>query len=310
MREIPSPVASWRLLSSSSWHGGSPLELGGTGCNFTSDGLVLASTCMASAAHSPALRFGTTASFTICGHFQSRIAGATLLAKFGPTAPTTPPAARASSISFSTSTFRGFAISLADTGHGLGIDLQDGLGVSTHEELGRATLADGAWHHICVVFQRAAYLPQLVVYVDGTVSETLALRGSRLRHLASVDNAAPLLLGRRSGHRTSPAGLRDVAIWTRALLPEHVAAVFHRGLPAPRTRTRHRPADGAGTFRMRQHPVAEQELPRGTEGHQLAWWSATGLLLAPMGIAGCVLRRRSMQSLGGGVGRWVARALC
>ena len=69
---------------------------------------------------------------------------------------------------------RGFGIEVGED-RGVGINLADRLGVSAHEEVGRARLADGVWRHVCAVLQRLPKPSQLAVYVDGTLLLTYLL---------------------------------------------------------------------------------------------------------------------------------------
>lgn len=126
----------------------------------------------------------------------------------------------------------GFGLELGETA-GLGINLADLGGVSVHQELGRSSLTDGGWRHACMVLQRKPRA-QLAVYIDGVHSERLSLQGSRMQRLRSLDNGRPLFIGRRSLEEPglSPDGaFGELALWSRALLPEHVQQLFREGLP-------------------------------------------------------------------------------
>lgn len=334
----PSPTAGWPLASSSlaSMHGGASLSLHGDQCarTWTGDedgGLTFGSSCFASANNSPSLSLGA-GSFSACLRFRTSFAGVPLLSKLGPIS-----AAAAANANL----LRGISITTADGGQGLGISLADGVGVSSFEEIGRSALADGRWHHACIVLQRATHAPSLSLYVDGRQSEARSLRGSRLLHLGVLDTAAPLLLGRLRGGTSSVeaftgshvwnASVREVALWTRALLPEHVAAIASKGLPPSHLRRRQhmqrqmhmQTTSGAGSVGMSSAGTAPDVLQLSDdpaqhayrEGRQqrarLPWWTtAVGLLLAPIAFAGCALRRRRLQITSAGIGRWLARTIC
>ena len=227
---VPTPQAAWPLDGSVHSSLGD-IALSGYNCSWT-DGHAIGtralslSGCFGIAAHSASLAFGA-GSLTACTRFRSATRGAALISKL-------------SRVGHAT---RGFSIELGED-RGLGVSLADATGVSAHEELGRTNLADGQWHHACVVLSRPPS-PQLAVYVDGKLSESLSLRASRLRHLGSLDNEAPLLLGRKAIHGASEheggggspgSALGEVAVWSRALFPEQVAVLFRSGLPSVRPR--------------------------------------------------------------------------
>ena len=239
---VPTPQAAWPLDGSVHSSLGD-IALSGYNCSWT-DGHAIGtralslSGCFGIAAHSASLAFGA-GSLTACTRFRSATRGAALISKL-------------SRVGHAT---RGFSIELGED-RGLGVSLADATGVSAHEELGRTNLADGQWHHACVVLSRPPR-PQLAVYVDGKLSESLSLRASRLRHLGSLDNEAPLLLGRKAIHDGgsgdgmrgvepsseheggggSPgSALGEVAVWSRALFPEQVALLLRSGLPSDRPR--------------------------------------------------------------------------
>lgn len=238
------PAVAWALDGTADTaYGGAHLSLRGKCVSPWTDGpaagnasyraLRVMPSCSAEAIHSPSLAVGR-GSFSACARFRTSTPGAPLLAKL------------------KSSGGAGFAVEVAEGGHGIGISLADSLGTSVHEELGRLALADGQWHHTCVVLQRWG-AAQLAVYLDGRESERLRLDGSRLASLGSVDSDASLLLGRRTPAASeavemAPAdrtgqdrgdALREVAIWSRALLPEHVASLAKHGLPPPRPRRHH-----------------------------------------------------------------------
>jgi hypothetical protein len=241
---LPTPQAAWPLDGSVQSSLGD-IALRGYNCSWT-DGHAIGtralslSGCFGIAAHSASLAFGS-GSLTACARFRSATRGTALISKLSRVGRAT----------------RGFSIELGED-RGLGVSLADATGVSAHEELGRTNLADGQWHHACVVLSRPPR-PQLAVYVDGKLSESLSLRASRLRHLGSLDNEAPLLFGRKAIHdggsgdgmrgvepSSEPEGgggspgsaLGEVAVWSRALFPEQVALLFRSGLPSDR-RKRH-----------------------------------------------------------------------
>ena len=268
MAFLPTPQAAWSLDGSvQSSIGGSAATLHGE-CNWTQGhtaarrALSLSRSCYGAAEHTASLVFGSS-SFSACARFRSVARGAPLFSKFGR----------------SGATARGFSIELGEE-RGLGIGVADGTGVSVHEELGRSDMADGAWHHACVVLQRTPR-PLLSVYADGALSESMSLqvlpssnpcapkcaeralcpaerarisfacahrRASRLRHLGALDCDAPLLMGRHAvaerdslgGGQGEGSALADVAVWSRALLPEHVSMVYRHGLSGVRQPSRHR----------------------------------------------------------------------
>jgi hypothetical protein len=235
---------------------------------------------------------------------------------------------------------RGFGIAIAESGRGLGISLADSTGVSVHEELGRALLADGEWHHACVVLQRGSH-PQLTVFVDGRSSERLSLRGSRLRRLGSVDSESALLVGRRDDNDAASSlhgAMREVALWSRPLLPEHAAVLHRDGLPAPpewrhqrqqqqqQQQWRHRQerdlggnAAGVHTFALAVPPgSASATIARGSafdtahaDLHAIWPWrppAAVAVLLSML-LTSYALRRRRLHAKGASVGRSLARGM-
>ena len=229
---LPSPSAAWLLDGSpapAAAGGGTWLALSGA-CNWTratevpsGRALGLLRGCSASAAHSPGLGGVGSGSLSVCVRVRSRMRGEPLVSKG---------LARGASAA-------GFGIEIGEE-RGLGISLLDRIGVSVHEELGRTSLNDGAWHHVCAILQRAPHPhPKLSVYADGQLSESLPLGTSRLSQLGSVASEAPVVLG-GSDVSTAYAGdsasappctaLAEVAVWPRALLPEHVAALWRDGL--------------------------------------------------------------------------------
>jgi len=146
----------------------------------------------------------------VCARFRASRAGGMLLSKLGrPSAGGVLPA--------------GFGLELGEA-RGLGVNLADLSGVSVHLELGRTPLADGEWHHACVVLQRRAPAG-ITLFTDGRHDERVPLDGSRLQRLGRLDSDAPLYVGRRSGGEAGAAldgAVREVALWARELLPEHV----------------------------------------------------------------------------------------
>ena len=288
---VPTPQAAWPLDGSVQSSLGD-IALRGYNCSWT-DGHAIGtralslSGCFGIAAHSASLAFGS-GSLTACARFRSATRGTALISKLSRVGRAT----------------RGFSIELGED-RGLGVSLADATGVSAHEELGRTNLADGQWHHACVVLSRPPR-PQLAVYVDGKLSESLSLRASRLRHLGSLDNEAPLLLGRKAIHdggsgdgmrgvepSSEPEGgggspgsaLGEVAVWSRALFPEQVAFLFRSGLPSDR-RKRH----ARGT---NERPSAEGTPCRGCGRSGRPLWSPyepsprqTPLLLPPHDVIG------------------------
>ena len=130
-------------------------------------------------------------SLSVCVRLRSAAPGALLLSKLGAVETT-----GCAGLCTGQPGLAGYGLELGDE-RGLGVNLADIAGVSAHEELGRSVLADGQWHHTCLVLDRGAS-SHLAVYVDGRPSERLALRGSRLARLGSLDSSAALLLGRRS----------------------------------------------------------------------------------------------------------------
>jgi hypothetical protein len=225
---VPPPSAAWLLDGSqSSAINGAPVQLQGQ-CNWTrgfssnhSLSLRLGGGCTAHAAHGPAMSGLGTGSLTTCMRFRATARGVALVSKGllrerGGSAPS----------------LQGFRIEVGEE-RGLGIALADRLGVSVHEEIGRASLSDGSWHHVCAVLQRPPH-GSLLLYVDGRLSESLRLHGSHLQWLGSVASEAPLTLGAQAGGQlvapTEVGGLSEVALWSRALLPEHIHALSARGL--------------------------------------------------------------------------------
>lgn len=288
----PPPAAAWSLDGTGRGNAVS-MALHGD-CNYTMahDGhrqalIVGEGGCYASAASTSSVQLGgSTSSLSACTRFRMdpRGGGGALLSKL----------ARARGAS------RGFAIEVADSGIGLGVSLADSIGVSAHEEVGRTMLADGAWHHACVVLQRVPS-PQLLVYVDGLLSENLLLGDSRLSRLGSIDSDAPLLLGRRTADE--PAGgfrgaMCEVALWSRALLPEHVATLHRHGLPLPRARRGRQRA--GGRWRAAAQVASGLRLSARSDGHRATlsrYGPAVALLLAVLLLMGLILGRRWRRRL-------------
>ena len=264
---LPTPQAAWPLDGSVQSSLGD-IALRGYNCSWT-DGHAIGtralslSGCFGIAAHSASLAFGS-GSLTACARFRSATRGTALISKLSRVGRAT----------------RGFSIELGED-RGLGVSLADATGVSAHEELGRTNLADGQWHHACVVLSRPPR-PQLAVYVDGKLSESLSLRASRLRHLGSLDNEAPLLFGRKAIHdggsgdgmrgvepSSEPEGgggspgsaLGEVAVWSRALFPEQVALLFRSGLPSVSPRRHARGTDVVRNDRHKRDARGTHERP-------------------------------------------------
>ena len=264
---LPTPQAAWPLDGSVQSSLGD-IALRGYNCSWT-DGHAIGtralslSGCFGIAAHSASLAFGS-GSLTACARFRSATRGTALISKLSRVGRAT----------------RGFSIELGED-RGLGVSLADATGVSAHEELGRTNLADGQWHHACVVLSRPPR-PQLAVYVDGKLSESLSLRASRLRHLGSLDNEAPLLFGRKAIHdggsgdgmrgvepSSEPEGgggspgsaLGEVAVWSRALFPEQVALLFRSGLPSVSPRRHARGTDDVRNVRRKRDARGTSERP-------------------------------------------------
>ena len=241
MTFLPRPSAAWVLDGSRESASGGPVVALQPRCsaNWTDYGdghekaLRTDAGCYGLIAHVSSLSAGA-GSMSACLRFRSTIRGAPLLFKI-----------EHKGRGFGS---RGFGLEVGEE-HGLGVSLADQLGVCVHQELGRHSLADGKWHHACAILQRKPRA-LLAVYVDGRLSESLGLDSSRLWRLGSVDSSAPLLLGRRSLDEPSTTGtaLREVAIWSRALLPEQVAALARVGFKPHRT---HRPANSS----RRVHPT-------------------------------------------------------
>jgi hypothetical protein len=301
-----------------------------------------------------------TASLSTCLRFRTESTAVPLLSKLGP------PAAGALNYHLR----RGIALAVADGGRGIGISFADSVGVSAFEELnGRGVLVDGRWHHACVVLQRATHAPSLTLYIDGRPTESRSLRATRLLRMGSLDTHAPLVLGRgptddiEGDHEASVGGrqwradISEVAIWTRALLPEHVASLAARGLPhAHAARRRHersaaaadgarpsgsaadglaadgtlgRPSSSSSTWLGRarrtsgrsasiwmspdeqQAPPMGMAAPRESEWMREPRWAAAPLLLlTAWALASSTLRRHRLQTMGAGLGRWIARSVC
>ena len=312
MTFCPQPSVAWQLDGSAASHieGAAPLWVDSR-CNWTSghlpalSALRLDGRCYASAAHTPSLLFGA-GSLSVCARFRTGTPGVPLVAKLG--------------------ALHGFSIAVSEGGKGLGVSLADRVaGISAHEDVGRTNVANGEWHHACAVLQRAPR-PQLIVYVDGRRSETMNLVGSRLQRLGSLDSDAPLLLGRRevTGEadeaRHLDAALREVAIWSRALLPEHVDTVYRNGLPQPSSR-RHRAEPQRPRPKWTRTRIPNEEAygasgggsifssPSSSSFLQRQWAAATILLtMLPLGV-GYALRRHRLHASGARAGRWVAQQL-
>ena len=241
MVSIPVPQVAWSLDgTTAATHGGVRARLHGE-CSWSSGpsnstrALSLSGTCFASMGHRPSLLVGT-GSMTVCAQLRCATPGALLLSKLAYAEGTNGPLGRSSSRI-------GYALEIGDE-RGLGVNLADASGLSVHEELGRVSIADGRWHHVCMVLDRSPP-SHIAVYIDGRLSERLMLdRSRRLRLLGSLDSTCPLLIGRRSwdelGTRLN-GSVRELALWSRALLPEHTRALSRSGLPPPNT--------GAATLR-------------------------------------------------------------
>lgn len=299
MASLPFPAAAWPLDGSpAATHGGFAVILHGscepaftTATENASQALRVSSRCFAAVPDAPSLAVGT-GSFTACAQFRTRAPGAPLLSKLGAA---------------------GFAVEVAESGHGLGISLADNvLGTSVHEDLGHLPLADGQWHHACVVLQRWGSA-QLAVYLDGREAERLHLEGSRLARLGSIDTDVSLLLGRRflpsadevAGAAGAPSvdALRNVGIWSRALLPEHVAALARYGLPAPRARrhahhsVQHYGGRGGGSGGRAAAATgrATRTLPMADLPHS-AWAGRSAALVLLAVAVGCCVRRHRRRA--------------
>ena len=191
---VPAPQVSWSLDgTTSARHGAVRVNLHGQ-CNWTqghtntTHALLLSGSCFASVAHCSSLLVGT-GSVSVCARLRTTTSGSLLLSKLGSVNGAAGPSALSSSSI-------GFGLEIGD-GFGVGVNLADMSGLSVHEEIGRVSLADGKWHHMCAVLDRSPP-SHLAVYIDGHLSESLSLKRSRLRRLGSLDNTAPLLIGRRS----------------------------------------------------------------------------------------------------------------
>ena len=235
---LPTPQAAWQLDGHTrSTTGGNPVMLRGR-CDWTtgpanhSKALRTGPECEARAAPSASLHMGS-GPVSMCARFRSRTPGARLLSKFHTGA---------------AGSLIGFALELGET-HGVGVSLADISGISTHLEVGRTVLADGSWHHVCVVLQRR--VPATVtLFVDGRHDERVLLEGP-VGNLRSIGSSGPLVLGNSDGAirevrrgvtartarppphhfaRSNPRISVQVALWSRALLPEHAKSLCQSGL--------------------------------------------------------------------------------
>src|SRR5438046_5914516 len=83
--------------------------------------------------------------------------------------------------------------------------------------------SDGNWHHIVVVFDRAAN--QVISYVDGNAANTSNISSSGT---ASLNAGFSTLIGSSgNGTYSGAADIDDLAIWTRVLAPDESAAIYH-----------------------------------------------------------------------------------
>lgn len=142
----------------------------------------------------------------------------------------------------------GFALEVGDGGSGLGVALADSAGTSTHEEVGRAPLTDGRWHHTCLVLQRWSadpHSPSTRRFGACASPAHASPRRSTVTRRYSSAGAHRLCRGRHGGGR-APAGERRLRAAEDALgdLVARTAA-RPRGqpraprLPPPCARPRH-----------------------------------------------------------------------
>ena len=80
---------------------------------------------------------------------------------------------------------------------GVGVSLADISGISTHVEVGRSVLADGSWHHVCVVLHRRVP-PSVTLFADGAHDERVLLDGP-VGNLRSIGSSGPLVMGNSDG---------------------------------------------------------------------------------------------------------------
>ena len=242
---LPTPAAAWRFdegrgAIASSVDGGGNARLAGDDCRWTNfsrtnrswTAAELPGACWARVSHRASLNAGM-GSLSACARFRTTMRGGTLLSKLGASAD---------------GQLSGWCVELGEEG-GLGVSLADGSGVSANREIGRTLLADDRWHHACVVFQRRAP-SQLVLYVDGALSERAFLESTPLARLGSLDSVAPLLIGRRGDGSPLRGAIRDVGVWARPLLPEHVKQLAASGFPLRGERRAHH-----GAPKRRRPPV-------------------------------------------------------
>ena len=242
---LPTPAAAWRFdegrgAIASSVDGGGNARLAGDDCRWTNfsrtnrswTAAELPGACWARVSHRASLNAGM-GSLSACARFRTTMRGGTLLSKLGASAD---------------GQLSGWCVELGEEG-GLGVSLADGSGVSANRELGRTLLADDRWHHACVVFQRRAP-SQLVLYVDGALAERVFLESTPLARLGSLDSVAPLLIGRRGDGSPLRGAIRDVGVWARPLLPEHVKQLAASGFPLRGERRAHH-----GAPKRRRQPV-------------------------------------------------------
>jgi YVTN family beta-propeller protein len=86
--------------------------------------------------------------------------------------------------------------------------------------------SDGSWHHIVVLFDRAAN--QVISYVDGNAANMSNISPSGT---ASLNAGFSTLVGSSGNGTYSGAGdVDDLAVWTRALPTDEASAIYHAGL--------------------------------------------------------------------------------
>lgn len=139
-------------------------------------------------------------------------------------------------------TLHGYHLVLQSSGEPL-LQLADGLGTAWSNYLSGFTIDDGLWHHLAVTVDRTGAQPAIRWYLDGAAVGTV---GNPSGRLGSLDNTAPLRLGRRSaglGVAGSFLGdMDELEIFRRALSAGEVQALFAAG-PSGKCKS-----GGAGSF--------------------------------------------------------------
>lgn len=125
-------------------------------------------------------------------------------------------------------TLRGYHLAINGANGEPLIQLADGTGVSNY--LSGLALADGQWHFLAVTVDRSLLTPAIRWYLDGVPAGVVSDPSNRPN---SLDNTAPLRIGRRSAIFTDPgwlgADLDELELFRRVLTAGEVQSIFAAG---------------------------------------------------------------------------------